>query len=983
MPDIRASHPAPRQLADYGLGKLSAENMLVIENHLATCAECRQNMENETVDSFVGKLRANAPTASTVLPRHTSLPPPAGASVASASLPTGKAMPAPDEVPAELAGSSKFQILSKLGQGGMGAVWKAKHNFLGDVVAIKVMNRDVVAHPEARSRFLREMKLAGQLKHRNIVRALDAEEIGDLLVLVIEFVGGITLDRLVAQRGRLPVDLSCQCIMQAVLGLQHAHEKGMVHRDIKPANLIITPKDKEVKLLDFGLARGPREQTAKNNQTQLGAIMGTPAYMAPEQATDASSADIRADIYSLGCTLYFLLTGRSPFQKDTVLATLLAQVEEEATPVTELRADVPTGLWSVMAKMLAKKPTERYQTPKEVEQALRPFVTEGEKPPLPDGEKPRVAIAESAPQLPSEAQFRCPLPLSAGNAAEASPFALPPTGPGHVAKRKEVRAIRKTIWVVCIATGVLASILFAVIVLTLQTHQGKVTVKIDQADAELSVDGRNIEIRVSGDMEPIEIRVKEGDHWLVVKKGGFETETRKFSYRKGDKKAIEVCLVPKKAHVPAPAKNAAPPAAMAASPESTRKDDFTPLSGEKYWDRWYIQRHLFGVGTWEFGPIDLHGSYHQRWAADDPILATKRDDWRDFHVRFEVKLGGSEAIFCFRDQPPFVKGTVGYSVYKGKGYGVLLKDIRNVRGGDVAVQASGSLFVTGRDEVNKLTRKIEYNELLSAATEDKWIKGEWNTIDVTVRGNLIVIAVNGTKVVQYVDDEVRFRRGYLSFNPAPGCELFVRHIRIRELPAREFPAISRPSLIGADKTFVPLFNGKDFKGWKVYPEGTGGWKIEAGLLTGRCAQSHLFSERGDYENFHLRVEARINRMGDSGLFFRSLFAPGFPVGYEAQILSNDIMPIGFATGTLFEFDKGGKETFHVDPAEQHLMWPDQWFTQEVIADGEHIVILVNGKKAVDHKLAKGYRKKGHFALQQHNPHTVVEFRKIEIKELTR
>ncbi len=155
-------------------------------------------------------------------------------------------------MPAVLVASSKFEILGKIGQGGMGAVYKARHTFLNKLVAIKVMNANVVSHPEARSRFLREMRSAGRLKHQNIVRALDAEQIGETLLLVMEYIEGIALDQLVRQRGPLPVDFACLCIVQAALGLQYAHEQEMVHRDIKPANLIVTPRG-EVKLLDFGL----------------------------------------------------------------------------------------------------------------------------------------------------------------------------------------------------------------------------------------------------------------------------------------------------------------------------------------------------------------------------------------------------------------------------------------------------------------------------------------------------------------------------------------------------------------------------------------------------------------------------------------------------------------------------------------------------------------------------------------------------------
>jgi hypothetical protein len=175
-----------------------------------------------------------------------------------------------------------------------------------------------------------------------------------------------------------------------------------------------------------------------------------------------------------------------------------------------------------------------------------------------------------------------------------------------------------------------------------------------------------------------------------------------------------------------------------------------------------------------------------------------------------------------------------------------------------------------------------------------------------------------------------------------------------------------------DKGWVQLFNGKDLEGWKVYPQGTGQWKVEDGILIGSGEASHLFSERDDYQNFYYRVEAQINDGGNSGQYFRTKFGPGFPKGYEAQINSTHRDPV--KTGSLYGF---GKEATVTDI----LVKPGEWFTQEVLADGNHIVIKVNGKKTVDFVDKKNTYTKGHFALQQHDPGTVVKFRKIEVKEL--
>jgi hypothetical protein len=176
-----------------------------------------------------------------------------------------------------------------------------------------------------------------------------------------------------------------------------------------------------------------------------------------------------------------------------------------------------------------------------------------------------------------------------------------------------------------------------------------------------------------------------------------------------------------------------------------------------------------------------------------------------------------------------------------------------------------------------------------------------------------------------------------------------------------------------EKGWVPLFNGKDLAGWEVYPEGTGKWRVENGILIGSGPASHLFTKRDDYENFRYRVEAQINDNGNSGQYFRTQFGPGFPKGYEAQINSTHRDKI--RTGSLYIPDV--KEVLVFD----QLHKPDEWFTQEVIAEGNHIIIKVNGKTTVDWKDPKNRYTKGRFALQQHDPGTVVKFRKIEVMEL--
>jgi serine/threonine protein kinase len=269
-----------------------------------------------------------------------------------------------------------YVLLEPLGEGGMGQVFKARHRRLGHVVALKTIRADRLNHPQALRRFRREMEAAGQLEHPNIVRALDAGEDDGTLYFAMEYLAGIDLGRLVLHRGPLPVGPACEYIRQAALGLQHAHERGLVHRDIKPSNLFLAWADGgpgTIKLLDLGLARftEPSPDESGSRLTRDGVVMGTPDYISPEQITRPRDADIRSDIYSLGCTFYHLLAGKPPFHgTDNWAQKLVWQQCEELPPIEEVRPDLPPEVGAVLRKMVAKRPEDRYQTPAEVAEDL-------------------------------------------------------------------------------------------------------------------------------------------------------------------------------------------------------------------------------------------------------------------------------------------------------------------------------------------------------------------------------------------------------------------------------------------------------------------------------------------------------------------------------------------------------------------------------------------------------------------------------------
>ena len=271
-----------------------------------------------------------------------------------------------------------YHLRERIGEGAMGQVFKAWDPNFERWVAIKRIHKEHVSSKKAMERFRREMETAGQLNHPNIVFLRSADEVDGRPYMVMEFIEGTDLSQLVKKQGPLPVWQAADFARQAALGLQHAVERDVIHRDIKPGNLLITSDPVPVvKILDFGLARFESNRGNQARLTQYGAVLGTIDYIAPEQAENAQVADVRADIYSLGCTLYFLLTGRPPFPGTTIVEKISARLSGDALDVRSYRPDVPAGLNGVLRRMMARALTDRYQAPHEVAAALQPFCHPG------------------------------------------------------------------------------------------------------------------------------------------------------------------------------------------------------------------------------------------------------------------------------------------------------------------------------------------------------------------------------------------------------------------------------------------------------------------------------------------------------------------------------------------------------------------------------------------------------------------------------
>ena len=288
-----------------------------------------------------------------------------------------------------------YKILDQIGKGQMGGVYKAVHTF-GQLVALKILPASRAKSTHVLGRFQREARLLTQLDHPNVVRAYQVGESGGVYYIVMEVLEGETLNEVLERRTRLPLAEAARLMRQVLDGLQHLHDRRMVHRDVKPSNLMLTPErakdkpdttwDATVKILDIGLGRELFDEDAPEAQietqlTQEGSVLGTPDYLAPEQAKDARSADIRADVYGVGCVMYHCLAGRPPFAETNIMAQMLKHATEKPAPLAALVGEaLPAGFQEVMDRFLAKRADDRYPTPAEASAALAPFATGGAAP---------------------------------------------------------------------------------------------------------------------------------------------------------------------------------------------------------------------------------------------------------------------------------------------------------------------------------------------------------------------------------------------------------------------------------------------------------------------------------------------------------------------------------------------------------------------------------------------------------------------------
>ena len=285
----------------------------------------------------------------------------------------------------------RYLLLELIGQGGMGRVYLARDTRLNRLVALKILAPERMNNSRAVDRFKREARVGAQLQHENLVRIYDFGQANGRFFLVMEYIEGKTIGALITAQGPMPVPTAARFTWQIALGLEHAHRKGLIHRDVNPYNVLVTHEG-IAKLADLGLAIDLAEA---ERVTREGATVGTFDYVAPEQARHSHAADIRSDIYSLGCTLYHMVAGQVPFPSPSLAEKLFAHQALEPTPLNQLIPHIPADFVEVVQRMMRKLPDERYATPLQVAQALEPFIEE--YPRIRDGEPVPVPLIVDEP----------------------------------------------------------------------------------------------------------------------------------------------------------------------------------------------------------------------------------------------------------------------------------------------------------------------------------------------------------------------------------------------------------------------------------------------------------------------------------------------------------------------------------------------------------------------------------------------------------
>jgi serine/threonine protein kinase len=937
------THPTDQTLHAYGVGTLEDDLASRVDSHLEDCPDCRRRVAELSGDSFVQRLRAGA--AST----------PEGAAPPVAAPPRrSPKKPAHDALPPELA--DQYELVRELGRGGMGVVWLARNKLLDRLEALKILNKDMLARRGTLDRFLREIRAVARLNHENVVRAYSALQLGDALVFVLEYVEGMDLARLVRQRGPLPVQHACYFTHQAALGLQHAHERGMVHRDIKPGNLILQKQGQRavVKVLDFGLAKALSERSVDGGLTHEGQMLGTPDYIAPEQTLDAQRADIRADIYSLGCTLYYLLAGDPPFSGTSLYEVLQAHHATDAKPLNLVRPEVPAELAAVVARAMAKDPARRFQTPKEFAQALTPFFKSAPpaaKPGPPPAEQPRASgtppeagAGAAQPRWATLVEFK---ETERSAAAPASPEPTPAAPAPAPPRRPPWRTP-------ALAAGLLLLGVFlaGAVVLRLRTPYGELVFTDLPRDAVVTSDGARVTVEWTGNDGHAKVPLTVGQHKIGVVINGVEVRGKELTIVKGVQTPFTIALEP------------AVPAAPAKQQTETR---VVSLFNGRDLSGW---KSLLDNGSqWEVVDGDLEGRGGGELRPAVLVLADRA--LTNFKLRFQARY-----------------------VRPGGGW----VELRRTASGESGLNTNCYAFAHGAWPAGKpragsggAARSYEYGTPAQGAvpgTAAPLSTNRWHQYEFVVENNRITTSVDGAVSSELIDEDELYPSGSIALAVNGLDEAQFRDIALEEIPDDELTS-PRSKIQGR---FAALFNGKDFSGWSSMLDNGSTWSVADGVLEGHGGGATgkpgvLVYEGQRFANFRLRFQVCYPENGFGWVELRrggktdddGFYAVAHAVHPRPAPAAGAYMPVGSVNRARHSRYQA-KPVWDYEPDRTPLA-PGEWHRFDIKVVGNRITTSVDGNVVSDYTDPEALHTSGLIALACGAVDSVVQYKDVLIETL--